>query len=408
MATNREIAQMPIQQAVLQPGGNGLASPAFQIPLNILRIFGWHNIEQGVEACVCDGVLIPSTKIKAELERLIGRKSFVRRVLLKPAPLEISTTGLTRDQLQLTLSVAIKYEVQDPVYVASLSDPLAELKNFFIGKTAECLRSKTFDEFISDEGEVRIDLYHRFQDAFVFRGKYLISDILKVIPTGDERLVEIARQTRAAAEKAHLVKLEGQNREIDATYNLNIARNEAGLDEEIAQHKHEREKEIRQMEARADLMKTAIESIAEVSKLGVNPTPIVKDVLGLIDNMQHTQLASGANPALTASSSATPAAEEKQLAREKRALDSVKAQLGIVTYDITEQQSKIKDAVIQLHGYQIIIRCPDGYPEEPPLIEAHMADGSTQTFDEIWISGVNNNLAQVLSVIVHHIKPNIE
>jgi len=405
MATNQEIAQMPIQQAVLQPGGNGLASPAFQIPLNILSIFGWHNIEQGVEACVCDGVLVPSTKIKAELARMIGRKSFVRRVLLKPAPLEISATGLTRDQLELTLNVAIKYEVRDPVYVASLSDPLAELKHFFIGITAECLRSRTFEEFISDEGDARINLFHRFQDAFIFSDKYTLGEVLKVIPTGDERLIEIARQTRAAAQKANLVDLEGQNREIEAAHKLNIARGEATLNEEIAQRKHEREKEIRELEAREEIMKTAIAALGKVAEAGIDPAHLTKEVFSaVVNSVQNTRLASSSTPALPNSPISPPAAETNQLEREKLAMESIKTQLGIVTYDILELQSKIKGAVIKMTGYEIIIKCTEAYPQEPPQVNIRMDDGSIQSVEGYWISGVSNNLAQALFAIVPQIK----
>lgn len=409
MATNQEIAQMPIQQVVLEPGGNGLASPAFQIPLNILSIFGWHNIEQGVEACVCDGVLVPSTKIKAELARMIGRKSFVRRVLLKPAPLEISAKGLTRDQLELTLNVAIKYEVRDPVYVASLSDPLAELKHFFIGITAECLRSRTFEEFISDEGDVRTDLYHRFQDAFIFSDKYNLGEVLKVIPTGDERLIEITRKTRAAAQTANLVDLEGQNREIEAAHKLNIARGEATLNEEIAQRKHEREKEIRELEAREEIMKTAIAALGKVAEAGIDPAHVTKEVFSaVVNSVQNTRLASGTNPALPASPPAPPAVEVNQLEREKLAMASVKTQLGIVTYTILEMQSNIKGAIIQMPGYEIIINCSDAYPQEAPQVTIRMADGSVQTVEGYWISGVSNNLAQALFAIIPQIRPTAE
>jgi hypothetical protein len=131
MMTNEEIAQMPIHEVVNQPGGNGLASPTISDSAKYSVDLGWHNIEQGVEACVCDGKHIPHTEAKSEFRRLIGRKSFVRRVLLNPSPLEVVSTAITQDEMKLTLSIAIKYEVKNPVYVASLSDPLAELENFF-------------------------------------------------------------------------------------------------------------------------------------------------------------------------------------------------------------------------------------------------------------------------------------
>jgi hypothetical protein len=223
----------------------------------------------------------------------------VRRVLLKPAPLEVVSTALTQDELKLTLTVSVKYEVENPVYVASLADPLAELRNFFEGIAAECIRSRPLLSFLSDEGELRNNLKDRYQNALTIKGKYIIHDVLKAIPSGDESLIEINRKTRAAAHERNLIQVEGINREVESHYNLKIAREEAKLNEEMAQLKHEREKEIRELEARSEIMKTAISTLGQVASAGIDPTKLTKEVIGtLVDRVQNARFASDTAPAL--------------------------------------------------------------------------------------------------------------
>jgi hypothetical protein len=402
MANDQEIAKMPIQQVVLQPGGNGLSSPPFQIPLNILGIFGWHNIETGVEACICDGALIPKTKAKTEFVRLIGRRSFVRRVLLQPGPLEFASTAFTQDELKLTLNVSVKFEVIDPVYVSSLSDPLSELRNLFEGITSEFIRSESLFAFTSDQGKAREQLKVRFQNSGTVKAGYVIHEVLKAIPSGDEGLIDIKRKTRIAAQENELIEVEGINRELESQHNLVIARKEAELAEEIAQNKHEREKEIRELEARADIMKTAISTLGEVAKSGIDPTKLAKDVIGtLVDRVQNTRLASSATPSNPEIPPVSSVNTVNQLEIEKNALNSIKGHLGIVTYEVLESQSKIKGAIIQLKDYEIILKCGDNYPQDEPEATVRFSDGKTQKLDVgFWISGVSSSLAQAVMVII--------
>lgn len=405
MATDQQIAQMPIQEVVHQPGGNGLASPPFQVPLNILGIFGWHNIENGVEACVCDGILIPGTKAKTEFIRLIGRRSFVRRVLLKPGPLEVVASGLTQDHLKLTLTMSFKYEVKDPVYVSSLENPLAELRNLIEGLAVECIHSRSFAEFIGDEGEVRVLLKTRLQGEETILDKYIIHEVLKATPSGDESLVEITRKTRAAAEQRYLVEEEGKNREVEARYTVAIERERVQLDEEIAQRKHEREKEIRELEARSEIIKAAITTLGEVASSGIDPTKLTKEVIStIVEQVPSVQLTSGSRTALPdAQQTISQDNVRNQLEIEKNALASIKNNLGIITYDVLESQSKVKGAIIQIGGCEIIFKCGDNYPQEQPEAIVRFSDGRIQTMEGYWISGVSNSLAQALLVIIHQI-----
>jgi hypothetical protein len=410
MATDQEIAQMPIQEAVKLPGGNGLASPAFQIPLNILFIYGWHNIEQGVEACVCDGVRIPKTRLKAEFMRLMGRKNFVRRVLLKPAPLEIVATGLTKDELKLSLSIAVKYEVQAVEYIASLSDPIEELKNIFEGATSEYVRSNPFGYFINDKGDVRTELKERFERSETIKGRYLINEVLKAIPSGDETLIEISRKTEAAKLQGGLVEAEGENRQTEAKHNLAIGRDQAMLDEEIAQRKHEREKAIRELEAKEEILKTALNAIGQVAAAGIDPSKVTQDVIGSLTNsVQNTRLTAGTTPTLLDNPPSQQVIdikpqEVKQLEIEKRGLESIKNKVGITTYDILETNSIVRGAIIQMEGYEIIFSCGDNYPLDEPVASVRFADGTTKSLQDYWFAGLSNTLAQAVLAIVPQIR----
>ena len=158
-----------------------------------------------------------------------------------------------------------------------------------------------------------------------------------------------------------------------------------------------------------EIMKTAIAALGKVAEAGIDPAHVTKEVFSaVVNSVQNTRLASGTNPALPASPPAPPAVEVNQLEREKLAMASVKTQLGIVTYTILEMQSNIKGAIIQMPGYEIIINCSDAYPQEAPQVTIRMADGSVQTVEGYWISGISNNLAQALFAIIPQIRPTAE
>ena len=72
MTLGKQLAEMPIFEVVRMPGGNGLASPTFQVPLNFLSVFGWQHVEQDVEALICDGEVITKTRFTTDWMRIIG------------------------------------------------------------------------------------------------------------------------------------------------------------------------------------------------------------------------------------------------------------------------------------------------------------------------------------------------
>jgi hypothetical protein len=251
---------------------------------------------------------------------------------------------------------------------------------------------------------LRESLRDSFQKASIFEGKYVFHEVLKAIPSGDESIIEIRRKTREATEQKGLLEVEGENREIEASHDLKIARQQASLDEEMAQHKHDREKEIRELEARSEIMKTAISTLGVVASSGIDPTKLAKDVVGtLVDRVQQAQFASASNPGLLGNQKALPATEINQLEVEKQALESVKESVGIITYEILESQSLVKGAIVRMKDYEIIFQCGDNYPQGEPEATVRFPDNTTQTIDRYWIPGVSNSLAQAILAIVPQI-----
>jgi hypothetical protein len=97
------------------------------------------------------------------------------------------------------------------------------------------------------------------------------------------------------------------------------------------------------------------------------------------------------------------AGKGSQLEIEKSALDSIKVSTGILTYEVLESQSKIKGALIQMTGYEILFKCGDDYPLESPQATLRFPSGRTETIEDYWIPGVSNSLAQAVLVIVPQI-----
>lgn len=402
MSSDSSISFMAIQDAVNQSGGNGLCSPAFQPPLDFLIVFGWQNVEQGVEALVCNGEVIPHTKLKSDFLRLIGRRSFFRRVLLKPAPLTIISEALSKDELKVSLEITVKYEVKDPVYVSSLQDPIAELSNMLEGVTAECIRAKTSNELVGSQGNLREWLLERLSPSALIKDKYTINDVLKVIPTIDELYIEVRRQTNEAILKKGLVDADGENRKIEAKYNLDIKRQEVELQTQIDQKEHERVMEKLELEKRAEVAKTAIAALGQVAGSGIDPTRLAREVIGnLVDplaNHKHTiqltegEVESNILPRLGTSSHPQEA--------ESKAIESIMGKVGIQTFEIMPSGNNIGGAIIQTPTFDIIFKCTEQYPADRPEAVVRFSDGDTLLPVDYWVDGVTNRLAQAILAII--------
>ncbi|NLS80074.1 MAG: hypothetical protein GXY76_22770 [Chloroflexi bacterium] len=393
---------MSISEAVRQPGGNGLASPAFQASL-FFGVLGWQNVESGVEALVCDGELVPHTRTMADFMRLLGRRRFVRRVMLRPAPLEVSAAALTSDQRQLTLTIAVKYEVTNPVHVASLQSPLSELTNLAIGTVAEYIRTKTFGELVGGGDATRARLLECFGHVTSIRDGVAILEILKAEAVGDERLIEIERKTAEAKAAAALVDTEWRNHVIEAGYQEQIRRGQAAIEEERAQREHARDMEKMRLEKQAGLIEAGIATLGQVAASGMDPTRLTQEVANLwreqIQNPGQDGVKEIASPKATAG---LPEGKAALADTERTALASIKDSIKMVSYEVIESQGRVKGALIQMSGYEIVFSCDENYPQARPLVTVRYPDGRSLQPQVFWVPGISNSLAQAVLVVASH------
>jgi len=281
---------MVIVEAVKsQHGGNGLATASYTPSLKFMRILGWLAVRDPDKECiVIDGKhVIKSTQLYFAPMLLIGKPVNARRILLSPTPLEdIKATALTSDQLELTLVVSVKYSVSDPVYVASLSAPISELTNLITGVVVELIHGHTLEDIIKDDGTLRQMLKQKLGESITIKNFFKIDEVLKALPTGDERIIEIIRKTREAIQKQALIEQEGENKVRAADFDLAIKKAEARLKEEFDQRQHKREMEMLRMQQEYEAVRELMRTIAQVAASGVNPKPAIKGDQGNLESNQ--------------------------------------------------------------------------------------------------------------------------
>jgi hypothetical protein len=204
-----------------EKGGNGLTSISYSPTLRLFNTLGWLEVKDPDKECiVIDGKhVIKKTRLYFAPMLLFGKPVNARRILLSPPPLvDVKATALTNDQLELTLVVSVKYFVEDPVYVAKLSEPISELNNLMAGVIVEQIHGKTLVDIVKDEGSLRINLKNKLNESSSIKSYFKIEEVLKAIPTGDERIIEIIRQTKQAIQRQALVEQEGINKELLADF----------------------------------------------------------------------------------------------------------------------------------------------------------------------------------------------
>lgn len=401
MRSPQEIATMPLSEAVRLPGGNGLASPAFRLSLGLLGVIGWQHVEEGVEALICDGERVGKTRLTAEVLRLIGRRRFLRRVMLQPAPLaDVRATALTMDQLQMTLVVSVKYTVTDPAHVASLQDPMSELTDALVGIVSEYIRSKRCADIVSDVGGLREELKYYLQQSPVFGQYYGVTAVLKALPSGDDRLFEIERKKRIELGRQVLVDLEGENRARAAEYDQQIAARAAQLQDGIAQRDHDRQMEMRRAELQAQTDQTLIQAISQVAAAGMDPS---KALTPLIERGQQASggevpshlLGRGDSP-----HQPQPKEGQSRVEIERAALSSIQTNGQIESFQVYGSPDRLDGATVQTSGYEIVLTCLEDYPRQAPTVEVRYRNGQVFEPKLIWIPGVSNSLAQAVASVI--------
>lgn len=399
--TTRDMSTMPIDQVVQLPGGNGLASPAFQAPLNFLGIYGWQHVEQGVEALVCDGEVITKTRFSSDWLSAVGRRRYLRRVLLQPAPLQgIKATALTRDKFNVTLTVSVKYTVGDPVHVASLQDPITEISGALIGCASELARSMTLEGILGDTGEMRHDLQQRLGSEPGLAGWYHIVQVLSITAQGDERVLEVDRQRRVVEGERGLVNARGENDLIAAQYAAQITAGQARIEEMRADRAHAREMEKLTAEFAAQGQQALFAALGSVAAAGMDPGR-------LAEVFRSTPQIAAGQPAMAARKALPDGAELREdpartdpVERERALLASIQTSGHIQSFDVFGSGGNLEGVIVQTGRYEVVMTCPTDYPSVPPEALVRYQDGTSFTPTVPWIVGVSESLAQVLLAVL--------
>lgn len=396
-----QLSSMSIHEVVNLPGGNGLASPAFHAPLNFLGIFGWHHVENGVEVLLCDGQEVTKTYFTTDWLHAIGRRTFLRRVLMQPPPLtDVKAKALTNDQLQLTLELSVKYNVLDAQYVAAVQDPLSELRDTVIGCASELIRAMPFNTIVSDTGMIRNRLKLMLDSEPSIRGHFSIVQILKAIPTGDERLIEVARQTTIEQGKQGLVTAEGENKLIGAQYQEQIDRQQAQLAEERANLQHARDMESDQMRLIAETQQVFFKTLGEVAKGGIDPSVLLESASKIPQMMNPPQQTSTPNRALTGTTTTQQSTTVNIVEEERIELQMLQEAGQIETFNILSSGEKFNGAIVQTKKYEIIFTCSDTYPNAPPDVVVRYQDGRKMTPNLTWIPRINASIAKAVVTVM--------
>jgi len=282
MSMNTPISRLSIHEAIKLPGGNGLTSPLFELPTEFFGLFSWQHIEAGMEALIMDGRVVRRSDFVLNPLGFFQKQKYARRVLLRPAPLtEISARALTHDLLELTLTVSVNYEVSDPAQVATMEAPLTTLSQLIAGVVAEHIRCETLDTLVRDDGALRSKLKDRLNAADSLRSTFTIIEVLKALPDGDERLIEIKRQAREAELRQDLIGWQGKNRVADYEANHQIAALKAELEERIKAADHQRALQLQQGALAAQNLQSMANAMALSAATGADSSKLVELFLRL-------------------------------------------------------------------------------------------------------------------------------
>ncbi len=276
MKLSQQISRASIYDVVKLSGGNGLASPTFEIPAEFFGIFSWQYVEEGTEALIIDGQIIQRADPVVNLLSFFRRK-YGRRVLLRPAPLiDLSANALTSDQMALTLTVSVNYAVCNAQQVAAMERPIETIRQLVIGTVAEHIRTDTLLNILSDNGVLRNELCERLNHAPSIREIFNVVEVLKALPTGDERLIELGRKVREAEMRQPLIDLEGRNQTAAYAYDHQISMLKAHLDDQVRASEHQRDMQRRQTELDAQNFQSMAASIALAASTGADPARVAE------------------------------------------------------------------------------------------------------------------------------------
>jgi hypothetical protein len=378
-----------------EKGGNGLTSISYSPTLRLFNTLGWLEVKDPDKECiVIDGKhVIKNTRLFFAPMMLFGKPVNARRILLSPPPLvDVKATALTSDQLELTLVVSVKYFVENPVYVAKLSEPIPELNDLIAGVIVEQIHGKTLVDIVKDEGSLRINLKNKLNESSSIKSYFKIEEVLKAIPTGDERIIEIIRQTKQAIQRQALVEQEGINKELLADFDLAIKKKEAELQEEFIEKQHARDLELLHIQQEYEAIHELMRAIAQIAASGINPSPAIREIRSILSQTTPAPL-----PSLPESVPETL----DLFHQEQKNLESIQEKIGFESFEIQPLEGKTDhpgSVVIQFDDFKLKIDCSAGYPSAAPQVFLHKNNDEISNITIPWFVG--SNLIDVITTAV--------
>lgn len=404
MTTDNELVRLSIQDAVRPPEGNGLSSRAFQPPFNFMLIFSWINVENGVESIVFNGNPITKTELKSDLLRLIGRKRYFHRVLLKPSPLTVQREAISKDKLHVQIKTSVKYEVINPSYVCSIQSPLVELTEIVSQAVADCISVYDSHDLLSQNKQIRNYVHRSIQDSQIVKNNYEIIEVLQILPIIDERYIEIQNEISEAEIRTTLIDIDGEKRVKAAGYDTRIRKENEEVNQEILDKQHIRNVELKSIEENSETFRAGLDVLKGLALGGIDPTTTAKNLLSFLDYQSryrsgNPKIVSAEKNYLPSSIDGNNELDALQIEKEMGALESIKEKIGILTYDVTKIDKGIF-ALLQFERFEIHFVCGSNYPKEEPIATIRYLDDTEKTPENYWIPGVYNLLAQALINII--------
>jgi len=374
-----------IEDAVLpQNKGNGLASATFPLNLPWFGIAGWVHVEEGKECVVIDGrQVVHRSRICFTPLRLIGKPIYARRVLLQPPTLnDLSEKALSADRLELTLVTTVKYNVTDPIYVATQQTPLTQLSELIKGAIAEYIRSDTLENLVGDnEGAIRRKLKVQLEHSTSIRGYYAVTEVLKALPTGDQRIIEIIRKIREESSRTGLIDIEAINKQKIAEPDLRIEREKRELEDFYKGRDTDRELQMLHVQNQARTLQEVMIMVGQIAGAGVNPKGALEEIRHLLQSTSTTSAMDTPRLVVT---------KEDLLAEEQQMLERHKVALGITAVLISphsEKQTAPGQAQIVFPDFVLSIDCSKEYPSHAPNAQIQLRNGGRIDLVMPWEEG---------------------
>lgn len=401
MATDRQIAQMDIESAVRLSGADSLASPPFQVPLGF-GLAGWQHVEWGREVLVVDGKAYDKTGFVSDWMKIVGRRKYVHRVLLNPARLDVTATSLTSDQFEAALEISLNYQVINPVLIVNEQQPIASLRDHIQGMVREYIGSMNLSSILFATSNLRQELKSKFSASSFISARYKVEEVLKALPSGDERLPEVERQKQQQSASLDLIDIEGELSMKAAKYQLEIDELKMLQDDKFANRDFVRQWSMQKMELDAQLQQKLLDTFASMVNGGIADEAMLQQLRDMVQvsELSLPELMSQI-PHLLQSPESLPE-HSSIIDVETQGLERLKSTGEISSFKAWLNEENRLQVYANKDLLVIEVKCPNGYPQIPPEIGIRLPSGEFRSMDPAmyWKGSVSKTLSRAISTVL--------